>query len=102
MKTWWTTTKTKTQKQKTQQKVTPTPKLMVLIIANLGNVAIGLTAFFILYVNTRYLPPQIRPGLLQKAGLIACGVFYLGMAALVYYHTQKPIIDEFFFGKGGS
>ncbi len=79
-----------------------TPKLMVLIIANLGNVAIGLTAFFILYVNTRYLPPQIRPGLLQKAGLIACGVFYLGMAALVYYHTQKPIIDEFFFGKGGS
>ena len=27
-------------------------------------------------------------------GIIGCGVFYLGMAALVFYHKQLPILKE--------
>lgn len=72
-----------------------TPKLMTLIIANLNNLAIGFTAFFVLWVNVRLLPRAIRPRWYQRAGMIACGTFYLGLAALVFFHTQLPLIYEF-------
>jgi hypothetical protein len=69
-----------------------TPKLMTLIIANLGNVALGFTAFQILLVNRRLLPPPLRPRWYHQLGLNACGIFYLGMAALVFFEKQWPVI----------
>jgi len=71
-----------------------TPKLMTLIIANLGNVAIGFTAFFLLYVNLRLLPAAVRPRLHHRIGLVLCGLFYLGLAVLVFLNTQVPMIEE--------
>jgi hypothetical protein len=70
------------------------PKLMVLEIANLNNVAIGFTAFFIFRNNLRYLPPELRPGWISRAGVVLCGVFYLGLSGLVFYHKQLPMIRE--------
>jgi hypothetical protein len=70
------------------------PRLMTLIIANLGNLAMGLTAVFILYVNLKYLPKAIRPGLLNRLGLVCCAVFYLGLAVLVFVNTQVPILRD--------
>ena len=61
-----------------------TPKLMTLVIANLNNLAIGLTTFHLLYINVTLLPAQLRPRWYQRAGLVACGVFYLGLALLVF------------------
>ena len=40
-----------------------------------------------------------RPRWWHKAGMIACGVFYLGMATIVFFNTQVPIIKELFFEK---
>ncbi|MCH8840068.1 MAG: Nramp family divalent metal transporter [Planctomycetes bacterium] len=71
------------------------PKLMTLIIANLGNLAIGLTAILLLYVNTKYLPKAIRPRWYHRTGLVLCAVFYLGLAVLVFWNTQLPILKEF-------
>ncbi|MDB5390164.1 MAG: hypothetical protein JWM11_5810 [Planctomycetaceae bacterium] len=71
-----------------------TPKLMTLVIANLNNLAIGVTAFQVLWVNCTMLPPQLRPRWYHRAGLIACGVFYLGMAGLVFVTKQVPILRE--------
>lgn len=68
------------------------PKLMALVIANLNNVALGGTAFVVLYVNRRFLPPPLRPGWLPSLGLVACGVFYLGLAALVFVAKQWPVL----------
>ena len=67
---------------------------MVLVIANLNNVGLGFTAFFILRNNIKYLPKEIRPGWIHRIGTVGCGIFYLGMAALVFYHKQIPIIKE--------
>ncbi|HMO84639.1 MAG TPA: Nramp family divalent metal transporter [Lacipirellulaceae bacterium] len=64
-----------------------TPRLMTLVIGNLGNLAIGLTAFHILWINCRWLPPAIRPGCFARCGLAACGAFYLAVAALVLYES---------------
>lgn len=66
-----------------------TPRLMTLVIANLGNLALGITSFHILWINCRWLPPAIRPGWIQRCGLAACGMAYLfvaGMVAAVSFH----------------
>lgn len=67
-----------------------TPKLMVVVIANLNNLAIGLTSFNLLWVNRTLLPAALRPRWYQQIGLAACGVFYLGLALLVFYNEQLP------------
>ncbi|MBC8356215.1 MAG: Nramp family divalent metal transporter [Planctomycetes bacterium] len=70
------------------------PKVMVLVIANLNNIGLGFTAFFVLRNNLVYLPKELRPGWIHRIGILGCGVFYLGMAALVFYHKQLPILKD--------
>lgn len=60
-----------------------TPKLMTLVIANLNNLALGLTAIHLLWINCRLLPPALRPRWYSRVGLVLCSVFYLGLAVLV-------------------
>jgi hypothetical protein len=64
------------------------PKLMVLVIANLNNIALGVTAFVLLWVNLTLLPRPLRPGWINRCGVFCCGVFYLGLALLVIYHKK--------------
>ena len=71
-----------------------TPKLMTLVIANLNNLAIGATALHLLHVNRTLLTPAVRPGRLCQAGLLCCGAFYLGMAALVFATKQWPMLRD--------
>jgi hypothetical protein len=71
-----------------------TPKLMFLIVANLGNIAIGVTSFLVLWVNCRMLPKTLRPRWYHRTGILCCGVFYLGLALLVFVEKQLPIIKE--------
>jgi hypothetical protein len=61
------------------------PQKMTQFIANFNNLAIGLTAFHLLWINTRLLPPPLRPRWYNRLGLVACGLFYLGLAGLVFY-----------------
>jgi len=75
-----------------------TPKLMTLIIANLNNLAIGVTAFQLLWVNVTLLPAELRPRWYHRAGMVACGVFYLGLAILVFVTKQWPGLREMIFG----
>ena len=72
-----------------------TPKLMTLVIANLNNLAIGFTAFHLLWINCTLLPSELQPRWYHRAGLLGCGVFYLGIAALVFWTKQVPLIREF-------
>ena len=58
---------------------------MTAFIANFNNLAIGLTAFHLLWINVRFLPPALRPPWYSRLGLILCGLFYVGLAALVFY-----------------
>jgi hypothetical protein len=71
-----------------------TPKVMTIIIANLNNLAIGVTAFQVLWVNRTLLPPPLRPRWHQQLGLAACGAFYLGLALLVFLTKQWPAVRE--------
>ncbi|MFM9069586.1 MAG: Nramp family divalent metal transporter [Planctomycetota bacterium] len=69
-----------------------TPKLMTIVIANLNNLAIGITAFVVIYMNHRLLPQPLRPRWYQTLGMIGCGIFYLGLSALVFFHDQLPFL----------
>jgi hypothetical protein len=71
-----------------------TPKLMTVIIANLNNLVLGVTAVFILRINMRLLPKELRPPLPHRIGMIACSTFYLGLSALVFFEKQLPILRE--------
>ncbi len=70
-----------------------TPKLMTLVIANLNNLAIGVTSFHLLWINRTLLPRDLQPRWYSQLGVAACGVFYLGLAALVFMTKQWPMIQ---------
>jgi hypothetical protein len=72
-----------------------TPRLMTLILANLNNVAIGLTSLQLLWINLTLLPRELRPRWHHVCGLLGCAVFYLGFAGLVFYEKQWPALYEF-------
>lgn len=71
-----------------------TPKLMTLVIANLNNLAIGLTALHLWWINRTLLPRELQPRWYSQVGVILCGVFYLGLAGLVFVNKQLPVIRE--------
>lgn len=68
------------------------PKLMTDFIANFNNLAIGVTSFQILWINHRLLPSPLRPRWYQSAGLVGCGVFYLGLAIMVVRYKIFPLL----------
>lgn len=76
-----------------------TPKLMTVVIANLNNLAIGLTSFHLLWINRTLLPVPLRPKWYSQVGVALCGVFYLGLALLVFITKQWPMIRALFGGK---
>ena len=76
-------------------KVQDAANMMVTMIANLNNVALGVTAFHILWINCRLLPEPLRPRWFQRVGIASCGMFYLGLALLVFWAKILPMV----FGK---
>jgi hypothetical protein len=72
-----------------------TPRMMTIMIGNLGNLALGFTSLHILWINTRWLPPPIRPGLIARLGLASCGAFYLLISGLVFWYGQLPALREY-------
>jgi hypothetical protein len=69
-----------------------TPRLMTDIIANLNNVALGVTAFQLLWINHTLLPRELRPRWYHTLGVLGCGVFYLGLSLLVFAYKIWPLI----------
>lgn len=70
------------------------PTLMVTVIANLNNVALGLTAFHVLYINRTFLPPALRPKWYSQLGIMLCGIFYFGLAMLVFAVTLQSLLTS--------
>ena len=61
------------------------PFLMILVSATIGGYLLVVTAIHVLVVTPRFLPKEIQPPLWRQAGLVACAVFYAGLAALTIY-----------------
>ena len=69
------------------------------ILGIVANPIMAIAAVQILRVNTRFLPPELRPPLWRRAGLVLCAVVYGGMTAaliwnLVDSYNRKPKSDS--------
>ncbi len=53
----------------------------------LMNLAMGFSALHTWYVNRTLLPRELRPGWFMQAGVIGCGVFFLGITVVVLLHS---------------
>lgn len=73
------------------------PKLsasaMMVIAANLANLAIAATIFQTLYVNRRFLPVEVRPGRAKEAAMALAGTFFLVMFGLVVNQKILPLLS---------
>jgi hypothetical protein len=58
-------------------------------IAAVAGLVLAIASFQVLIVNTRLLPPELRPPLWRKLGLVACGLFYLVMSAGVVWNWVR-------------
>lgn len=70
------------------------PRLMTDFIANFNNLALGVTSFMLLRINHSLLPRPLRPRWYQSLGVLACGIFYLGLAALVFRYKILPMMSS--------
>ena len=61
----------------------PNPLMVLKIAGFLMNVALGFTAFHVLYVNRTLLPREFGPGWFMQAGLVLSGTFFLGISVVV-------------------
>ena len=61
------------------------PLWLVIVAANVNNFALGLSCLHTLAVNTRLLPPALRPGLGSRLALGTAGLYFLSLAALTVW-----------------
>lgn len=61
------------------------PLWLVIVAANVNNFALGLSCLHTLAVNTRLLPPELRPGLGSRLALGAAGAYFLGLAGITVW-----------------
>ncbi len=58
--------------------------IQVLKVAGvLMNLALGFSSLHTLYVNRTLLPTELKPNLFMQAGLVFCGLFFIGISGIV-------------------
>jgi hypothetical protein len=60
------------------------PIVLVKLSANVAGVVLVIASLHLLYVNTRVLPPHVRPPLWRRLALVAVAVFYAIFATLAF------------------
>ena len=58
------------------------PLGLIVLYGNLGNLALGVSCWHVLYVNLTLLPPEVRPTWPARIGLALAGAYFLGLALL--------------------
>lgn len=77
------------------------PMLLMLASGVIMNFILGFSALHTLAVNLILLPKPVRPGWLGRLGLVACAVFFLGIAALGAPAVWEALVASA-SGQGGS
>jgi hypothetical protein len=64
------------------------------ILGVMASPILAIAAFQILRVNTRFLPPELRPPLWRRAGLVACGLFYGTVSVMLGYEMISGLLAQ--------
>ena len=62
------------------------PLQILKISTVLQNIALGFSALHGLYVTRVLMPRELRPPVFMQLGVVACGVFFLGISAVVFLY----------------
>ncbi len=60
------------------------------VLGIVANPIMAIAAIQILRVNTRFLPPELRPPLWRRAGMILCAVVYGGFTLALIWNMVNP------------
>jgi hypothetical protein len=60
------------------------PIMLVKLSANVAGVVLVVASLHLLYVNTRLLPPHVRPPMWRRVALVAVAVFYGVFVSLAF------------------
>jgi len=52
------------------------PIFLLQIAANMGGLTLAIAAIHLLYINTKFLPPKLRPSMARRVGLVLLSIFY--------------------------
>ena len=75
------------------------PFFMILVSATVGGYLLVITSLHTLYVNRKFLPPEIQPSLWKQIGLVLCAGFYSIFGTLtVIQKVIVPYILPLFWG----
>ena len=58
------------------------PIFLIQLAANIAGLIFVLVSLHLLYINTKFLPPELRPSFWRRLGLVAMAVFYGGFVVL--------------------
>lgn len=72
--------------------LTPNPLVLAIASGVVMNFALGFSSLHTLYVNMVLLPQELRPGWLQRCGLVGCAVFYIGISAIAFRQQWPKLI----------
>ncbi|HYE65746.1 MAG TPA: Nramp family divalent metal transporter [Pyrinomonadaceae bacterium] len=61
------------------------------IIANMAGLVLAIASLQVLFVNTKLLPPELRPSMWRRAGLVICSLFYGFFAVIVFWTLIKSL-----------
>ena len=78
-------------------RLTPNPLVFAIASGVMINFALGFTALHTLFVNLTLLPKEVRPGWVERCGLAACAVFYIGISTIAF-RQQWPRLVEWVTG----
>jgi hypothetical protein len=65
------------------------PLQMIIISANIGGFLLVITALHTWYVNRRFLPKALQPGMLKQGALLLCAAWYLCTTLLSFDRTLQ-------------
>ena len=60
----------------------PEPSRLLAIAGFVYNFALGFSCWHVLVINTRLLPPELRPGWGPRVGLVVTGIYFWGVGVL--------------------
>ena len=73
------------------------PFFMILVSATIGGYLLVITALHTLYVNRKFLPPEIQPPIWKQVGLVLCAGFYSVFGTVtVWQKVLEPYIFPIF------
>lgn len=64
------------------------------VLGTVAGIVLAMGSIQVLRVNTRLLPPELRPGMARRTALVVCAIFYATFTAMAIWPTLRPMFED--------